>query len=119
MELHVLVDTVLHFVLGLGIMLSVFGLLRFCGVGGGRRLYAACAFISAGVLYFREVTQEQTKHYGSHFFAGWSPEAWGNGKLIEAVVPAAVFVGFGLWSLYTTYKEERRVRTIDQVYGDR
>ena len=52
-------------------------------------LWLAAATIIAVMLYWREVTQEQTKRYDSDIRRGWAFWHWSLSKNVETWVPIA------------------------------
>lgn len=88
-------DTGLHVLLGFAIAWGIRSFTNFCG----ERLQVPTAlYLASFGLYFREVTQHQTKHAESFFLTGWNPWSevypWGWHKQIETFVPIILLVLF-------------------------
>lgn len=85
-------DTLYHCILGLFLLIVTVGVILILPV------LLSAAFIAAFILYFREVTQDQTKHYDSNFAEGWDFRLWSRGKNIETWIPIFFVVTVGvLW----------------------
>ena len=56
----------------------------------------AAAYASA-MLFLRELTQEQAKHYQNNFLRGWNFFRWSAGKNFETWLPIATVMLAGVW----------------------
>lgn len=76
-------DTTLHALLGALLLPAAWVLLTFAPP------WFAAATVIAVMLYWREVTQEQTKRYDSDIRRGWAFWHWSLSKNVETWVPIA------------------------------
>lgn len=79
-------DTLGHILLGLVLFASVFAAFLFIGP------VMAAGVVAAWDIYFREVTQQQGKHFDNDFRRGWLPWKWSIEKNIETWIPVAVVI---------------------------
>jgi hypothetical protein len=84
-------DTLYHFLGGLAVALVVaYSLKNIAKVPFVARFRWATYLVSS-LIYFREVTQFQTKNFESHILKGWNPWSdlypWSLNKQLETFVP--------------------------------
>ena len=77
-------DGVLH--TGLGLAVGAALLIAFLIAGP----VMAAGLFGAWDIYFREVTQEQAKHFDFDFRKGWNPAKWSKAKNLETWIPVGV-----------------------------
>jgi hypothetical protein len=93
-------DTLYHFLGGLAVVLVVaYSLKNIAQVGFVARFKWATGLVCF-LLYFREVTQFQTKSFESNFLKGWYPWSelypWSLDKQLETFFPIAVLIVIAL-----------------------
>lgn len=79
-------DTILHILLGIGLLFAFKAVMIF-----GPTLSAG--LLAAFWLYSREVTQKQGSAYGNDFRRGWLPWNWSASKNIETWIPVCFVLG--------------------------
>lgn len=77
-------DSILHSLLGALLLPVLWALIVFCP------LWFAVATLIAVMLFWREATQEQTKHYDSDIRRGWAFWKWSASKNAETWIPIGV-----------------------------
>ena len=80
-------DGLLHTLLGLAILASTVAAFFLLGP------VMAAGTVASWDIYFREVTQEQAKHFDFNFRKGWNPAKWSKAKNLETWIPVCLVFG--------------------------
>lgn len=78
-----MIDALLHFLLGIAIAATAAAAFLLLGP------VMAAGVVGAWDIYFREVTQQQAKYHGFDFRQGWNPADWSAAKNFETWLPVA------------------------------
>lgn len=103
-------DSLYHTLGGIiGVMVIAYSLKLIASTPFVRRLLWS-TYLVAFLIYFREVTQFQTKNFESNIFKGWNPWSvdfpWSQGKQLETFVPIALslVLAYAVAWYYRKYK---------------
>ena len=89
-------DSLYHFVAGLVVAVVLAYTLKNIAKVSSAPRFIWSTYLVCFLLYFREVTQFQTKNFESHILKGWNPWStdfpWSQNKQLETFLPIAMML---------------------------